>query len=90
MIKYFVNLTGSSVKQILKKHISMGTAIHISRPDEITRILDDLLAHGLSDSPYKTMICSIILEYFLYRIAEMAISEKDCPSKAFLTYQNCR
>jgi len=91
MIKYFVNFTGSSVKQILKKHISpLGTAIHISRPDEITRILDDLLAHGLSDSPYKTMICSIILEYLLYRIAEMAISEKDCPSRAFATYQNCR
>ena len=91
MIKYFIAFTGSSVKQILKKHISpLGTAIHISRPDEITRIMDDLLAHGLSDSPYKTMICSIILEYLLYRIAEMAISEKKGPSRAFLTYQNCR
>jgi AraC-like DNA-binding protein len=91
MIKYFINFTGSSVKQILKKHISpLGTAIHISRPDEIVRILDDLLAHGLSDSPYKSRICSIILEYLLYRIAEMAISEKDSPSRAFGTYQNCR
>ncbi|MGD0573481.1 MAG: AraC family transcriptional regulator [Sedimentisphaerales bacterium] len=90
MIKYFIAFTGSSVKQILKKHIPPGTAIHISRPYEITRILDDLLTHGLSDSPYKTMICSIILEYLLYRIAEMAISEKTGPSGAFLTYQNCR
>jgi AraC-like DNA-binding protein len=90
MIKYFISFTGSSVKQILKKHISLGTAIHISRPDEITRILDDLLTHGLSDSPYKTIICSIILEYLLYRIVEMAIREKDSPSRAFLTYQNCR
>jgi AraC-like DNA-binding protein len=91
MIKYFINFTGSSVKQILKKHISpLGTAIHISRPDEISRILDELLAHGLSDSPYKSRICSIILEYLLYRIAEMAISEKESPSIAFGTYQNCR
>jgi AraC-like DNA-binding protein len=91
MIKYFVDFTGSSIKQILKKHISpLGTAIRISRPDEIARILDELLAHGLSDSPYKSRMCSIMLEYLLYRIAEMAISEKDSPSRAFMTYQNCR
>ena len=91
MIKYFVNFTGSSVRQILKKHIlPLGTAIHINRPDEIARILDDLLIHGLSDSPYKLRICSIILEYLLYRIAEMAASETDSPSRAFGTYQNCR
>jgi len=91
MVKYFIDFAGSSIKQILKQHITpLGTAIHISRPDEIARILDDLLTHGLSDSPYKPMICSIILEYLLYRIAEMAISEKGSPSRAFMTYQNCR
>ena len=91
MVKYFVDFTGSSVKQILNKYISpLGTAIHINRPDEITSILDELLDYGLSDSPYKSRICSIILEYLLYRIAEMAISEKDSPSRAYLTYQNSR
>lgn len=91
MTKYFIDFTGSSVKQLLKKHISpLGTVIHINRPDEITRIFDDLLIHGLSDSPYKSRICSIMLEYLLYRIAEMAISEKGSPSIAFVTYQNCR
>jgi AraC-like DNA-binding protein len=91
MIKYFIDFSGSSVKQILKKHISpLGTAMHISRPDEIARIFDELLAHGLSDSPYKSRICSIMLEYLLYRIAEMVASEKDFPCGAFMTYQNCR
>jgi AraC-like DNA-binding protein len=91
MIKYFIDFSGSSVKQILKKHISpLGTAIQISRPDEITRIFDELLAHGLSDSPYKSRMCSIMMEYLLYRIAEMVAGEKDFPCGAFLTYQNCR
>jgi AraC-like DNA-binding protein len=91
MTKYFVDFTGSSVRQILKKHISpLGTAIYISRIDEIAGILNELLAHGLSDSPYRPKICSLILEYLLYRIAEMTVSEKGSPTRAFLTYQNCR
>ncbi len=91
MIKYFVDFTGSAFKQMLKNNIlSLGTAIHVNRPNEITTILEDLLAHGLSDSPYKSMMCSILLEYLLYRIAEMAVSEKNNPPRAFLTYQNCR
>ena len=91
MIKYFVDFTGHSVKQMLKKNIApLGTAIHVNRPDEITRIMDDLLTHGLSNSPYKSMMCSILLEYLLYRIAEMNVSEKNSPSRAFLTYQKCR
>ena len=91
MIKYFVDFTGSSVKQMLKKHISpLGTAIHINRPDEVVVILEDLLTHGLSDSPYKSMICSTLLEYLLYRIADITVNEKHSPSKAFVTYQHCR
>ena len=91
MVKYFIDFTGGAVKQILKKHISpLGTAFYVNRPDEITKILDDLLNHGLSDSPHKSMICSILLEYLLYRIAEMTIHEKDSPSRAFVTYQSCR
>jgi AraC-like DNA-binding protein len=91
MIKYFVDFTGSSVRQILKKHISpLGTAIQINRPDEIARLWDELLNHGLSDSPYKSRICSILLEYLIYRIAEMAVIEKNGPSRVYLTYQNSR
>ncbi len=91
MVKYFVDFTGNAVKQMLKKHISpLGTAIQVNRLDEIAGILDNLLTHGLSDSPYKSMICSIQLEYLLYRIAEMTAMEKGTPSRAFLTYQNCR
>jgi AraC-like DNA-binding protein len=91
MVKYFVDFTGSSVKQMLKKHISpLGTAIHINRPDEISVIFDDLLTHGISDSPHKSMICSTLLEYMLYRIADMTVSETNSPSRAFLTYQTCR
>jgi AraC-like DNA-binding protein len=91
MTKYFIDFTGSSVKHILKKHISpIGTAIHINRPDEVITIFDNLLTHGLSDSPYKSIMCSTLLEYLLYRIADIAASEKHGVSKALTTYQNCR
>lgn len=91
MVKYFIDFSGSAGKRILNKHVSpLGTAIHINRPDEIIPIVDNLLAHGLSDSPYKSMTCSILLEYLLFRIADITVSEKHAPSKAFLTYQNCR
>lgn len=91
MIKYFVDFSGNTGKQILNQHITpLGTAIQINRPDEIALIFDHLLEHGLSDSPHKSMMCSTLLEYLLYRIAEMAAREKDSPSKAFSTYQLCR
>jgi len=91
MTKYFIDFTGNSVKQIMKKHISpLGTAIHVNRPDEVVVIFENLLTHGLSDSPYRSMICSSLLEYLLYRIADITVSEKEGPSRAFITYQNCR
>ena len=91
MVKYFVDFSGREAKQILKKHIvPLGTTLHVSRPDEISVIFDKLLDHGLSDSPYKPMICSALLEYLLYRIAELTVSEKYNPSRALLTYQHCR
>lgn len=91
MTKYFIDFTGSAIKQLLKKHIApIGTAVHVSRPDAIARVFDDLLVHGLSDSPYKSRLCTVLLEYLLYRIAEMLGQEKNSASKAFITYQHCR
>lgn len=91
MVKYFIDFMGNTAKQILNKYISpLGTAVHVNRPDEICLIFDNLLQHGLSDSPYKSMLCSAVLEYLLYRIAEAASSGKESPSKAFVTYQTCR
>ncbi len=91
MKKYFIDFTGRSVERMLKKLISpIGTAVSVNRPDAIARVLDDLLAHGLSDSPYKSMMCSILLEYLFYRIADLMTEAKNSSSKAFLTYQQCR
>jgi len=91
MVKYFIDFTGSAGKRILKKHVSpLGTAIHVNRLDEIIPIFETLLAHGLSDSPYKSMTCSVLMEYLLYRIAELMTSQQDSPSRAFITYQNCQ
>ena len=91
MVKYFIDFTGSAVKQMLKKHIApLGTAICVNRPDEIARIFDELIRHGLTDSPYKSKICATLMDYLIYRIAEMAAGDEANPGKAFLTYQECR
>lgn len=90
MTKYFIDFTGASAKQILAMVCPLGTAVYVNRPDEVTAIFDNLLNHGLSDSPYKSITSSIFLEYLLYRIAEINLHEKESPSKAFVTYQNCR
>ena len=91
MVKYSIDFTGTAGKRILRKHISpLGTAIHISRPDEIIPIFDDLLTQGISDNPYRSMTCSVLLEYLLYRIAEITSSQTDSPTRAYVTYQQCR
>lgn len=91
MVKYFIDFTGIAGRRIFKKHISpIGTAIHINRPDEIIPVFDNLLIHGLSDSPYKSMTCSSLLEYLFYRIADTISIEQSSPSRAFITYQTCR
>ena len=91
MTKYFIDFTGSSAKQMLAKYVTPpGTATRVSRPDEVARILDDLIRHGLSDSPYKSTICSTLLEYLFYRIAELKVNEETQLTRAFTTYQTCR
>ena len=91
MVKYFIDFTGTAGKRILRKNISpLGTVIHVNRPDEITPIFDDLLTQGLSDNPYRSMTCSVLLEYLLYRIAGIATSQSDSPSQAHITYRQCR
>lgn len=91
MIKYFIDFTGSGAKQSVEQYLSpLGTAIRINRTDEVVRILDELITHGLSDSPYKAMICSSLLEYLIYRLADMTVSTEGTPDRAFITYQHCR
>ena len=91
MVKYFIDFTGTAGKRILRKYISpLGTAIQISRPDEIIPIFDDLLTQGLSDNPFRSMTCSTLLEYLLYRVAAVTSTQTDSPTRAYLTYQQCR
>ena len=54
------------------------------------KIFEELLAQGLSDSPFKSFTCSALLEYLLYRVADMLVREEDNLSRAFLTYQTSR
>lgn len=90
IVKYFIDFTGKDSKQLLTLLSPLGTAIHVNRPDEIIPTFENLLAHGLSDSPYKSKTCSVLLEYLFYQIAELIIDEQTSPSRAFVTYQNCR
>lgn len=91
MVKYFIDFTGSAAKQMLERYVShVGTAVRTHRPDEITRLLDELIRHGLSDSPYRSLLCSTLFEYLLVRIAETTVTEETELGRGFLTYQVCR
>jgi AraC-like DNA-binding protein len=91
MTKYFMDFAGSAAQTMLTKFVTPpGSAIIVSRPDEMSHILDDLVRHGSSHSPYRAKICSTLLEYLFYRIAETKINEQINPSKALQTYQACR
>lgn len=91
MVKYFIDFTGAGAKKILKRYISIpGTALRVSNPHEISGIFDDLIRHGSSDSPYRSLICSTLLEYLVLRIAETKVAEEIKLSRACITYQNCR
>ena len=91
MVKYFIDFTGQRAVRLLTKHIGpLGTAVHLRRADAVTAVCDTLIAQGLSDSPYKAMTCSLLLEYLLYRIADIRIGQAESPSRAFATYQSCR
>ena len=91
MDKYFIDFVGTDAKKWLKIYTGgIGTCLKTSRPDEIKIILDDIIKHGQSDSPYKSMLCSTLLEYLFIRIAETKITEKTNVFRALATYQNCR
>ena len=91
MTKYFIDFTGGRAKDMIQKYAdSVATAIRVSRPDAITRIFDDIISHGLSDSPYRSIICSTLLEYLFYRIAETTVTEETKLTRALTTYQQCR
>jgi AraC-like DNA-binding protein len=91
MTKYFINFVGGDARQVLRKLAApAGTAVQVSRPDEIIRIFDDLISQGLSDSPYKSAICSVLLEYLFYKIAQTKVTDQARPIRALVTYQICR
>jgi AraC-like DNA-binding protein len=91
MTKYFIDFTGSGARQMLRKYAAApGMAVCVSRPDEIIRIFDDLINQGLSDSPYKSTVCSVLLEYIFYKIAQTKVTDQATPTRAFVNYQACR
>lgn len=91
MLKYFIDFSGSDARRLLTQYVGEpGTAVHTSRPDELRRIMDDLIGHGLSNSRFMSNICSTLLEYLMLTIAETATATQAAVSQAFLTYQRCR
>lgn len=91
MIKYFVDFTGNDAGQALQKYVTPpGGVIRTSRPDELRRIWDDLIKHGLASSRFRSNLCSTLLEYLMLTIAETAATEKARINQAFVNYQRCR
>jgi AraC-like DNA-binding protein len=91
MVKYFIDFTGSNGRELIDNYISpLGTSINIDRPDEIVATFNNLLGQGLSESPYKSITCSLLLEYLIYQIAGSMVCKPVSRSRAYITYQQCR
>jgi len=91
MVKYFVDFRGHHAGQALQKYDTPpGSALHTSRPDELRRIWDELIKHGLSNSRFRSDLCATLLEYLMLTIAETASTENARINQAFVNYQRCR
>ncbi len=91
LVKYFVDFTGKQVEILLTEHhLAPGEVCHVSSPDHILRIFDDLIGNGQTGSPYAPAICATLVRYLILKIAETAVDHDVIHTAAFATYQTCR
>jgi AraC-like DNA-binding protein len=91
MVKYFVDFSGARAKERMAAvGLAPGTFLQVSAIDEIQRLFEDLIANGKSGGRYSPQICTAILEYLSFKIAERGITEQQDQSRAYATYEQCR
>lgn len=91
LLKYFITFNGNAALKLLNQYVGApGTLVRIGQISEFSRIMDELIEHGLSDSRFKSPLCRSLLEYLMLRIADNTVAGDIVPRQAFLNYQRCR
>lgn len=91
MDKYFLVLSGRGVAALLRSsQLAPGEVVQLSRPDQIRRILDDVIDFGLSDRGDRGACCLLAFQYLMLKVADMTVPQSKTGARAFHTYQRCR
>jgi len=90
LVKYFVDFTGRKGTRLMKPpRLAPGNLVQTSHPQDIRRLFDSLIEAGLRPTPFRSEICSAIVEHLLLRIAETSVAQGTVGTAAFETYQRC-
>jgi AraC-like DNA-binding protein len=63
---------------------------HVSHPDQIQQVFEDLILHGRSDHPNRARLCNVSLQYLLMKIGDVILPFGEAGGRAFATYLQCR
>lgn len=89
--KYFVVFTGAEGLSLLARAgLELGTVSHITQPDRIQAIFDDLIGQGRGDHADRERQCATILRYLILKLGELHRPADDVAAKAFATYERVR
>ena len=89
--KYFVDFTGPRAPQILREcGLPPGSAARICSAGEVQEIFDNLIRDGLRNNGMCNVLCAVLLEYLMIKLADLMTPCGARPSPASATFQRCR
>ena len=89
--KYFVVFTGAEGLALLKlAGLELGRVSHVTQPERVQSIFDDLISQGLGDHAERERQCATILRYLILKLGELHRPADDIAAKAFATYERVR
>jgi AraC-like DNA-binding protein len=91
LVKYFVDFAGTDGRRWLDRAgLRAGRHAHLSAPDGVLALFDELIRAGLAESAHTHAICEHLLKALLLRIGDSSVAAAGLPSRAFERYVECR
>ena len=89
--KYFVVFTGAdSLELLAQSGLKPGSVGHITQPERLQSIFDDLISQGLGDHADRARQCVTILQYLILKVGELHRPSDEVGAKAYATYERVR
>ena len=89
--KYFVVFTGAnSLTLLAQAGLKSGSVGHITQPERLQSIFDDLISQGLGDHADRARQCVTVLQYLILKIGELRRPSDEFGAKAYATYERVR